>query len=63
MGIKQPGGYFKRQIGEISHEKTRIWIRKGNFKRGTGCLRIAAQNNVIRINYIIAKIDHTQYIS
>ena len=40
---KQLYGYFKRQIGEISHEKIWTRLRKGNLKRET--LLIVAQNN------------------
>ena len=39
---------------------TWTWLRKGNLKRETESLIIAAQNNAIRINYIKAKIDKTQ---
>ena len=49
---KQLYGRFKRLINNISHEKTWTWLTKGNFKRETESLRIAAQN--------IAKIDKTQ---
>ena len=37
---------------DIPHEKTWIRLRKGNLKRKTESLLIAAQNNAIRINYI-----------
>ena len=40
--------------------KTWTWIRKGNLKRETEPLLIAAQNDAIRIYYIKAKIDKTQ---
>ena len=33
---------------EISYEKTWTWLRKGNLKRKTESLLIAAQNNAIR---------------
>ena len=36
------------------------WPRKGYRKRGTGSRLIAAQNNVIRTNYVKAKIDNSQ---
>ena len=45
---KQLYGRFKRLINNISHEKTGTWLRKGNFKRETESLLIAAQNNAIR---------------
>ena len=46
----------------FAHEKTWTWLRKGNLKRETESLIIAAQNNAIRTNYIKAKIDKTQQI-
>ena len=60
MEKKQLYGRFKRLINTISHQKTWIWVRKGNFKRETESLLIAAQNNAIRINHIKARIDKTQ---
>ena len=33
--------------------------KKGNFKRETEYLLIAAQNNAVRTNYIAARIDKT----
>ena len=51
---------FKRLIRNISHEKTLRWQRKGNLKRETESLLIAAQNNAIRTNFIKARIDKTQ---
>ena len=44
--------------GDISHWKTWAWWQKGNLKRETKSLLIAAQNNTIRINYIKAKMDN-----
>ena len=58
--IKQLYGSFKRLINNISHEKTWMWLRKGNFKRETESLLIAAQNNTVRTNHIKARIDKTQ---
>ena len=55
MGKKQFYRHFKRQINEISHEKTWTWLRKRNLKRETESLLIAAQNNVIRTNYLYVK--------
>ena len=49
---KQLYGHFKRLINNISHEKTWTWLRKGNFKRETESLLIAAHNNAIRTNHI-----------
>ena len=39
---------------------TWTWCRKGNFKRETESLLIAAQNNAVRTNHIKARIDKTQ---
>ena len=57
---KQLYMHFKRVINNISHDKTWTWLRKGNFKRETEYLLIAAQNNAIRTNYIKARIDKTR---
>ena len=57
---KQLYGCFKRPINNISHDKTWTWLRKGNLKRETESLLIAAQNNTIRTNHIKARIDKTQ---
>ena len=57
---KQLYGRFKRIISNISHEKTWTWLRKGNIKRETESLLIAAQNNAIRTNRIKVRIDKTQ---
>ena len=57
---KQLYRYFKRQTGEISHEKTRMCIQKGNFWREIETLLITAQNNAIRTNFVKLKIDNTQ---
>ena len=60
MGKKQLQEYFKQQTHENSDEKNGTWLRKGNFKRKTEPLLIAALNNAIRTNYIKAKFDYTQ---
>ena len=39
---KQLYGRFKRLINNISHDKTWTWLRKGNLKRETESLLIAA---------------------
>ena len=53
---KQLYQYSKRQTGE----KTWTWLRKGNFKRESESLLIAAQNDAITTNYVKAKIDKLQ---
>ena len=60
MGRKQLYGRFKRLIHNISHDQTRTWLRRGNFKRETESLLIAAQDNAVRTNHIKARIDKTQ---
>ena len=50
----------KQLINNISHDKTWIWLRKGNFKRETESLLIAAQYSAIRTNHIKARIDKSQ---
>ena len=60
MGRKTTHGRFKQLIHNISHDKTWTWLRKGNFKRETESLLIAAQNSTIRTNHIKARIDKTQ---
>ena len=57
---KQLYGRFKRLINNISHDKTWTWLRKGNFKRETESLLIAAENNDIRTIYIKTLTDKTQ---
>ena len=57
---KQLCGRFKRLINNISHQKTWTRLRKGNLKRETESLLIAAQDNAIRTNHIKARIDKTQ---
>ena len=57
---KQQYGRFKRLINNISHQKNWTRLRKGNFRRETKYLLIAAQNNAIRTNHIKARIDKTQ---
>ena len=47
-------------LNNVSHDKTWTWLRKGNFKRETESLLIAAQNNTIRTNSIKTRIDKTQ---
>ena len=57
---KQLYGRLKRLINNISHTKTKTWLRKWNPKRETESLLIAAQDNAIRTNHIKARIDKTQ---
>ena len=51
---------FKRLINVSSHDKTWTWLRKGDFKRETESLLIAAQSSAIRTNNIKARIDKIQ---
>ena len=57
---KQLRGRFKRLINNISHDKTWTWLRKGNFKRETESLLMAAQNSTIGTNHIKTRLDKTQ---
>ena len=57
---KQLYWHFKWQTSEISHKKTWTLLRKGNLKRETESLLIAAQNNTIRTNDVKARIDKMQ---
>ena len=57
---KQLYGRFKRLTNNISHQKTWTWLRKGNLKRETESLLIAAQDNAIRTNHFKARIDKMQ---
>ena len=57
---KQIYGCFIRLINKILHDKTRTWLRKGNFKRETESLLIATQNNAVRTNHIKVRIEKTQ---
>ena len=57
---KQLYGRFKRLINNISHDKTWIWLRKGNLKRKTESPQMAVQNNAIRTNHLKARIYKTQ---
>ena len=43
-----------------SHEKSWMWLRKGNLMRETEALLIAAQKNAIRTNHTKARIDKMQ---
>ena len=57
---KQLHGRYKRLINNISRDRTWTWLRKGNFKRETESLLMAAQNSAIRTNHIKARTDKTQ---
>ena len=50
----------KTTLWTLSHEKTWTWLRKGNLKKETEFLIIAAQNNAIRTDHIKARTDKTQ---
>ena len=54
---------WTKQTTDIIHEKTWTGLRKGNLKRETESLLIAAQNNAIKINYIKGRIDKNQWNS
>ena len=71
--IQQNGNNQKTNLGRQNIlwklEATNKWqltwenmdiTQKGNLKRETKSLQIAAQNNTIRVNYIKARIDKTQ---
>ena len=44
----------------ITLEMIWAWLKRGNLKIEIQFLFIAAQNNVIRTNYVLAKIKTTQ---
>ena len=49
---------FQATTEQHLHEKTWTWVKKkGNFKRETEFLLIAAQNNATITNYVKAKED------
>ena len=60
MGEKTTVLTFQATNKEISHEKTWTWLRKGNLKRETEPLQIAARNDAIRTNYVKARINKTE---
>ena len=60
MGRKQLYGYFKQQTDGIAHEKTWIWLLKGELPRETESVLIAAENNTLRTNSIKTKINNRQ---
>ena len=53
--IQWPKDYIQKHEGGLI-----TWLRKGNFKRETESLLIAAQDNSVRTNHIKARIDKTQ---
>ena len=57
---KQLYGRFEQQISNTTCKKTWTWLRKGNHKKETESLLIAAQINAIRTHHIKARIDNTQ---
>ena len=54
---KQLYRYFKPQTYDIAHKKTWIWLKRRNLKNGTESRIITAENNAIRTDYIVVKID------
>ena len=60
MGRKTTQRAFEATNKWHLKRKTWMWLRKGNLKRESEFLLIAAQNNAIRTNYIKARIDKTQ---
>ena len=56
---KQVYDRFKRLIN-ISHQKNWTWLRKGNLKRKTESLQVAAEDNAIRTNHNKTRIDATK---
>ena len=54
---KQLYGCFKLLTSDISLEKT--WLSKGNLKKETESLQIAAQNNTKGTNPVKARTDKT----
>ena len=60
---KQLYGRFKRQINNISHDKSWTWLRKGNLKTETESPLITAQEGAISTNHIKARIDKINKIA
>ena len=58
ISLKKTNYYFKRQTVVIIHKVTWTSLRKGNLKRETESLIVAAQNIAIRTNYVKGKIDN-----
>ena len=59
---KNNNEYFKQQTGEFLCENSWTWPRKRTHPtRETESLLIAAENNTIRTNYVMAKIDNTSH--
>ena len=48
------------QVTNNQNLKDLDMVKKGNFKKETESLSIAAQNNVRRTNYVKVKIDKTR---
>ena len=49
-----------KEYDHNNNNNTWAWLRKGNLKRETESLLIAAQDNSIKTNHIKARIDKTQ---
>ena len=53
-------GHYLRQTKEVIGDQCWAWLQKGDFKRETESLIVAAQNQSIRTNLVKAKIDKSQ---
>ena len=53
-------GQHLRHTEEVKSDQCWAWLQKGDLKRETGSLIMAAQNQSIRANLVKAKIDKSQ---
>ena len=53
-------GHYLRQTKEVRSDECWAWLQNGNLKRETESLIVAAQNQSIRTNLVMAKIDKCQ---
>ena len=58
-GKKNNYGKFKQQTIDISYEKNWMWPKRGNVKRETESLLIAAPNDGMNTNYMKTRMDKT----